>query len=506
MPLPLVCLLLLLLLQAPSFAGQSAEKGLSKNWANGPVSIVLSEAEKKTWSQLRTDAERQAFADQFWASRDPNPETRINEYRDEFERRVEGANTLFGGESAGEGWRSERGRFYVLLGAPASRAQFKGYGQLRPIELWFYSGKTEYPQLPAFFYLMFYQRDEIGDYRRYSPFIDQPQSLVKATIRSNADAYNILNGINSDLARASLSLIPSEPVDTTGFIPTMSSDAVLAQINQIPRRDFERIGTLRELVDVKLKFGAGTTTMSAYSFRSGADTFIVDIAIDRPEGIRQASVKTVVTREGDGSGQPAAVSGVFAEDEPLVGRLILTAGDYRIEAAVSDSQGRQSYIAHDVIHLKAAPATLSLGDVLFFRTAAATTSETPFVHGGYRFEPEIRRQFHPADKFQVLFQIAAAPAGDARSAQMSIDYTIAAVNNAAHRWTFHDQIGMDRFDKNGLLLNSKTLSLREIPPGRYFLVIVATDPAGHRASQTVSFQISEASASVARSPEHFLRR
>src|SRR4029078_1508168 len=115
-----------------------------------------------------------------------------------------------------------------------------------------------------------------------------------------------------------------------------------------------------------------------------------------------------------------AVSGVFAEDEPLVGRLILTAGDYRIEAAVSDSQGRQSYIAHDVIHLKAAPATLSLGDVLFFRTAAATTSETPFVHGGYRFEPEIRRQFHPADKFQVLFQIAAAPAGDARSAQMSI--------------------------------------------------------------------------------------
>jgi hypothetical protein len=89
---------------------------------------------------------------------------------------------------------------------------------------------------------------------------------------------------------------------------------------------------------------------------------------------------------------------------------------------------------------------------------------------------------------------------------MSIDYTIAAVNNAAHRWTFHDQIGMDRFDKNGLLLNSKTLSLREIPPGRYFLVIVATDPAGHRASQTVSFQISEASASVARSPEHFLRR
>src|SRR2546421_12195904 len=112
-----------------------------KGWVEWPTSIVLSDVEKKTFAQLSTDQERQHFIDAFWASRDPNSATRGNEFRQEFEKRVESANVLFGGESGIEGWRSERGHFYVLLGPPSSRAQFKNYGQLRPIELWFYSGK-----------------------------------------------------------------------------------------------------------------------------------------------------------------------------------------------------------------------------------------------------------------------------------------------------------------------------------------------------------------------------
>jgi hypothetical protein len=48
---------------------------------------------------------------------------------------------------------------------------------------------------------------------------------------------------------------------------------------------------------------------------------------------------------------------------------------------------------------------------------------------------------------------------------------------------------MDQFDANGLLMNSKTMSIRDLVPGRYFLVILATDPSGRRASQTVSFEV-----------------
>src|SRR5204862_8022318 len=108
-------------------------------------------------------------------------------------------------------------------------------------------------------------------------------------------------------------------------------------------------------------------------------------------------------------------------------------------------------------------------------------------------QAEGRKQFPPADQLQVLFQIAAPDASPDPSKKIAIDYTIAGINNAALRWTFHDEVGLERFDGNRLLLNSKTMSIRDLTPGRYFLVIMATDPAGHRSSQTVSFEVTDIS-------------
>jgi GWxTD domain-containing protein len=464
-----------------------------KDWVNGPVSVVISEVEKKTFAQLPTDVERQHFIDAFWSSRNDIPNGG-NKFKEEFEKRVETADTLFGRGAGIEGWRTERGRFYILLGPPSSRAQYKGYGELRPIDLWFYSGKHEYPQLPSFFYLMFYQRDDVGDYRRYSPFIDQPRSLVTARIRDNKDAYSVLSHINSELARASMSLLPSEPLDLQDFMPSMSSDAVLAQINQIPRRDFERAGFLKELVRVKLKFG-GTTTMTMYPFTTSPGVFAVDLAIDRPEGIGDAQVETVVRSDGNEVGR---TQGTFAKGDPLIGRLVLKPGDYEVEATVADTAGTQRFVAKDVLHLKASANTLAMSDVLFFQSAkpaGAGSQGSPFTYRGYQFAAETDKQFHPADKFQVLFEITAPHLTPGADKKISIDYTVAALNNPTHRWNFHDEVGLDRLDSSGLLFNSKTLPIRDVPPGRYFLIILVKDPAGRRASQTVSFEVTDISVS-----------
>jgi GWxTD domain-containing protein len=467
-----------------------------KSWSDGPVSIVLSEVEKKAFSQLKTDPERARFIERFWASRDPKPDTLHNEFLEEFDRRVSRANDLFGGDTSLEGWQTERGRYYVLLGAPSSRAQFKTSGQVRPAELWFYSGRREYPQLPSFFSLLFYQREEIGDYRQYSPFLDQPQSLVKGTIRGNADAYRILMGINADLARASMSLIPGEPVDLTSFAPSMTSDAILAQINQIPKRDYERSAMLREIVNVALRFGGGTIGMKAYSFLAAPDTFVVDLVIDRPAGVDDARVETVVYRDGKEEGR---TRGAFLKEQPLTGRLLLKPGDYVIESTVSKPGLKESYVARESIQLKRA-AKLTLSEIFFFSSATPSAAQplVPLAHAGYQFTAESRRRFNPADKLQVLFQVSTpADKKEIEDRKLSIDYTIAGIHNASNRWTFHDEVAMERFDANGLLLNSKTLSIRELPPGRYFLVILATSPGGQRASQTVSFEVSEAGSSSA---------
>jgi hypothetical protein len=273
----------------------------------------------------------------------------------------------------------------------------------------------------------------------------------------------------------------------------MTSDAVLAQINQIPKREYERADFIRELVSVKLKFG-GTTTMALYPFVTSPDVFSVDIALDRPRGLDDVKVETVVSRAGKEEGR---TSGTFAKGEPLVGRLVLKPGDYVVEATVSDLEGKQRFVARDDLHLKSRTDTLAMSDVLFFRSAepAQTAAVAPFTYHGYRFSAESEKQFRRADRFQFLFQIAAPKPEAGTEKKLSIDYTIAALNNAAARWTFHDEIGMEHFDSDGLLLNTKTLPIRDVPAGRYLLIILVKDPAGHRTSQTVSFEVIDASAS-----------
>jgi GWxTD domain-containing protein len=52
----------------------------------------------------------------FWAKRDPDPMTELNEYKEEFFRRVEFANDRF--KEGIPGWKTDRGRMYIYLGPP----------------------------------------------------------------------------------------------------------------------------------------------------------------------------------------------------------------------------------------------------------------------------------------------------------------------------------------------------------------------------------------------------
>ncbi len=56
------------------------------------------------------------FIEQFWLRRDPTPDTEENEFREEHYRRIQYANEHF---AAGiPGWRTDRGRIYIVWGAP----------------------------------------------------------------------------------------------------------------------------------------------------------------------------------------------------------------------------------------------------------------------------------------------------------------------------------------------------------------------------------------------------
>jgi GWxTD domain-containing protein len=62
-------------------------------------------------------AERRERWERFWASRDPLPATKLNEYREEFFNRVRFATEHYS-EPGHAGWDTNRGEVYIVLGPP----------------------------------------------------------------------------------------------------------------------------------------------------------------------------------------------------------------------------------------------------------------------------------------------------------------------------------------------------------------------------------------------------
>src|SRR5216110_2866493 len=76
-------------------SGFAALSPAKADWAKGPVQFLMTKDEVAQWNALQSDADADAFIALFWARRDPTPGTPRNEFRDEFERRVQYADQTF---------------------------------------------------------------------------------------------------------------------------------------------------------------------------------------------------------------------------------------------------------------------------------------------------------------------------------------------------------------------------------------------------------------------------
>ena len=93
-------------------------KGPYKTWLNQDVVYIITPQERKAFLNLSNDEERDAFIEQFWRRRNPDPDSPENTAREEHYRRIAYANEHF---AAGEpGWKTDRGRIYIEWGPPDS--------------------------------------------------------------------------------------------------------------------------------------------------------------------------------------------------------------------------------------------------------------------------------------------------------------------------------------------------------------------------------------------------
>jgi GWxTD domain-containing protein len=123
--------------------------GVYKKWLDEDVRWIITDEELSAFKKLSNNSERDVFIEGFWQRRDPTPDTAENEYKEEHYRRIAYANEHF---AAGmPGWRTDRGRIYIMYGPPTStdshpmggpyqRSPEEGGGQTEtfPFEVWRY--------------------------------------------------------------------------------------------------------------------------------------------------------------------------------------------------------------------------------------------------------------------------------------------------------------------------------------------------------------------------------
>src|SRR5262245_50224713 len=134
---------------APKKTSPRKTESAYKRWLDEEVPLIITDAERDAFKKLTNDQERASFVEHFWDVRNPNPDSEQNEYKEEYERRRAYANDHF---AAGmPGWKTDRGRIYILHGAPDSielhpsggpylRPADEGGGQTItfPFEVWHY--------------------------------------------------------------------------------------------------------------------------------------------------------------------------------------------------------------------------------------------------------------------------------------------------------------------------------------------------------------------------------
>jgi GWxTD domain-containing protein len=411
-----------------------------RKWLEEEVVYIITESERDAFLSIETADLRGRFIEAFWKRRDPNPATIENEFRDEHYRRLEYANRVLGRETARPGFRTDRGRYYILLGEPRDIQRYDR-DDLQPIELWSYEGDRALG-LPPFFYLLFFKPHTTGEFELYHPAFHGPTALViNAPSRApdNRRALEMLREVSVELARASLSFDPSERAYDAGAISAAGTDVLLGRIEDAPKRmvrtdylDAWRRYGRRVSSDYSFNFvpsratfavlaGPDETSFVHYSIEIDPQNFNLETDEDRTRfytvvdldlEIRGADGNLLVTKEraipfeltpsqfAQAQTSPVAIQGAF----PLV------PGDFHVSLIARNRVLRQYTVAERDLHVAPVAATdPGLSDVVAgFRTELVSPGRPgevrPFQVEGRLLHPAADGVFALGETAYLLLQ------------------------------------------------------------------------------------------------------
>lgn len=221
------------------FQYKQSLKALNAKYQNflNMIAYIAGKDEIRVFKKLPTIRDREIYINFFWKQRDPTPETDENEYKIEIEKRFKYVNKYFSRGTPIPGWKTDRGKVYMILGKPNSIETFDNEQGLFPARVWYYYG-DENLGLPTYFNITFFKRRGTGDWVIYDPVADGPASLLVGISMNNPQdyrtIYNQVRKLSPSLAGPSISMIPGQM--PFNFKPSPMNSLLMAKIYKSPTK------------------------------------------------------------------------------------------------------------------------------------------------------------------------------------------------------------------------------------------------------------------------------
>jgi len=501
-----------------------------KEWLNEDVIYIISPDERTAFLQLDTNEEREQFIEQFWLRRSGNPDLPDNDFKEEHYRRIAYANEHYA--SGIPGWRTDRGRIYIIWG-PADEVDSHPTGGTydRPMEEGGGSTSTYPWEKWRYRYLEglgnnveleFVDPSGSGEYHltmdpsEKDALLHVPGaglSLMESMgMASKADRFTRSDGTNmpttlggqpasmNEFNRLELyaKVQQAPPVKFKDLESLVTSRVVRDQVHFTWRTDFLKVTNDTVLVPVTVqipnsqlsfqsKDGVHSATMNVFgrvSTLTGrvVQTFEDAVSRDFPDSLFQQSVK---------------LQSIYQKAVPL------RPGLYRLDLVIKDVQSGNVGVVntrlavHQYEDAKLDSSSLILADQIE-HVPAKQIGAGQFVLGSSKVRPRMEADFTTADKLGIYMQVYNLKADDnTHKSSAAFQYTVKKGDQQVMQFK---ETSADMKQAGDQVTIERLLPLATLAPGKYMLEINATDTITNQTiTRTAEFTVKVPAASPVKS-------
>jgi len=484
-----------------------------KKWLNEEVGYIITDEERSAFLRLNNNEEREQFLEQFWLRRDPTPDTVENEFKEEHYRRIAYANEHFA--SGIPGWKTDRGRIYIIWGPPDEteshptggsydRPPEEGGGTTStyPFEKWRY---RYLEGIGNDIILEFVDPSSTGEFHlTMDPSEKDALTMVPGAGLSELESMGLASKTDR-FNRSDGTRLPSAVGGTPARMNEFERLELYAKVQRPPEvkfKDLEAVVTSR-IVRNQIQF--------EYRFdflRVVGDTVLVPITVQisnkqltfqNREGVHSATMNIFARITTLGGRVVQTFEDVISRDFPesllqasLKGSSIyqkavpLRPGLYRLDIVIKDVQSGNVGVVNTRLAVpryaddKLEASSLILADQME-RVPAKQIGLGQFVLGSTKVRPKLNQEFATNEKMGIFLQVYNLKVDDkTHKSNVSIEYHIRKDQQEVLKLVESSE----QLNQNGEQITiERMVPLNGLQPSRYKLEVQATD---ELAKQTIS--------------------